>query len=154
MIAWKTSSGCAYSAVKMMKLTLTLRKTKFFQRYVDVIVSTVRADTKKLLVAVSSLHPNLKLALETTDDKNSLAFLDMSINVKPEGTNFCTWYQKPSETGKIPNFCICAPLQHKKNIIQGAIHHLFRATSNLEAFHEEFTKMKKFVIVINILGVG
>ena len=77
---------------------------------------------------------------DTTDDKNSLPFLDMSINVQPEGNIFCTWYQKPSDTGTILNCCSCAPQQHKKSIIQKTIHRLFRATSNWEAFHEALTK--------------
>ena len=64
----------------------------------------------------------------------------MSINVQPEGDIFCTWYQKPSDTGKILNYRSCAPLQHKKSIIQGTIHRLFRATMNCEAFHEALTK--------------
>ena len=72
--------------------------------------------------------------------KNSLQFVDMSINVQPEGNIFCPWYQKPSDTGTILNYRSCAPLQHKKSIIQGTIHHLFRATSNWEAFHEALTK--------------
>ena len=56
-------------------------ETKVFLRYVDDIVRTVRRDTKELLDAVNNLHPNLQFTLETTDDKNSLPFLDMSINV-------------------------------------------------------------------------
>ena len=68
----------------------------------------------------------------------------MSINVQPEGTIFSTWYQKPSDTGTILNSRSCAPLQHKTSIIQGTIHRLFRATSNLEAFHEAMTTNKEF----------
>ena len=101
---------------------------------------TVRGDTKKQLHAVNNLHPNLQFTLETTDDKNSLPFLDMSINVQPEGNIFCTWYQKQSHTGTILNYLSCAALQHKKSIIQGTIHRLFRATGNWEAFHEALTK--------------
>ena len=101
---------------------------------------TVRGDTKELLDAINNLHPNLQFTLETTDDKNSLPFLDMSINVQPEGNIFCTWYQKPSDTGTTLNYRSCAPLQHKKSILQGTIHRLFRATSNWEAFHEALTK--------------
>ena len=56
---------------------------KVFLRYVDNIVGTVRGDTKELLDAGNNLHPNLQITLETTDDKNSLPFLDMSINVHP-----------------------------------------------------------------------
>ena len=116
------------------------KETKVFLRYVDDIVRTVRGDTKELLDAVNNLHPNLQFTLETTDDKNSLPFLDMSINVHPEVKIFCTWYQKPSDTGTILNYRSCAPLQHKKSIVQGTTHRLFRATSNWEAFHEALTK--------------
>ena len=63
-------------------------ETKLFLRYVDNIVRTVRGDTKELGDAVNNLHPNLQFTLETTDDKNSLPFLDMSIKVQPEGNNF------------------------------------------------------------------
>ena len=105
-------------------------ETKVFLRYVDDIVRTVRGETKQLLDEVNNLHPNLQFALETTDDINILPFPDSSINVQPEGKIFCTWYQKPSDTGTILNYRSCAPLQHKKSIIQGTIRRLFRAASN------------------------
>ena len=100
MIAWKTSSGCAHSAVKMMTDIDHSSKTKVFIRYVEDILRTERGENKELLDAVNNLHPNLQFTLETTDDK-SLPILDMSINVQSEGTIFCTWYQKPSDTGSI-----------------------------------------------------
>ena len=113
-------------------------ETNFFLRYVKNIVRTVRGDTKELLDEGNNLHPNLQLTLETTDDKNSLPFLDISNNVKPEGNIFCTWCQKPSVTGTILNYRSCAPLQNKKSIIQVRKHRRFRATSNWEAFHEKY----------------
>ena len=67
----------------------------------------------------------------------------MSIKVQPKGTNFCAWYQKPSDTGTILNYHSCAPLEHKKSVIQGTIHRMFRATSNWEAFHEALTKLEE-----------
>ena len=96
-------------------------ETKVFLWYVEEIVRTVRGDTKELLDAVKNIHPNLQFTLETTNDKNSLPFLDKSINVQPEGKIFCTWYQKPWDTGKILNYRSCAPPQQKKNIIQWTI---------------------------------
>ena len=48
-----------------------------------------------------------------------------------------------SDTGTILNYRSCATLQHKKSIIQGTIHRLFRATSIWEAFHEASTKNEK-----------
>ena len=67
----------------------------------------------------------------------------MSINVKPKGTIFCTWYSKPSVTGTFLNYHTCASLQHKKSIIQGTIHRLFRAISIWEAFYEALTKIEE-----------
>ena len=82
MISWKTNFECAHSAVKMIKLTLTIRpKKKVFLRYVDNIVRTVIGNTNELLNEVNNIHPNLQITLEATDDKNTLPFLDMSINV-------------------------------------------------------------------------
>ena len=94
-------------------------ETEAFLRYADDIVRTVRGDAKELLDAVNNLHPNLQFILETTDDKHSLPLLYMSINVQPEGTIVCTWYQKPSDTGTTLNYHSCAPLQQKKKIKQG-----------------------------------
>ena len=80
-----------------------------FLRYVHDIVRTVRGNTKELLDAVNNFHPSLQLALETTGDKKSSPFVDVSVNVQPEGTIFCTGYQKPSVTGTILNYRSLAP---------------------------------------------
>ena len=92
MIAWKISSGCTQCAV------------------------TGRGDTREVLDAVNNCRPNLQFTLETTDDENSLPSLDMSINVQSEGTIFCTWYQKPTDSGTILNYRISAHLQHKNHL--------------------------------------
>ena len=114
MIARKTSSGRENDKTYINHSS----ERKFVVGYLDDNVRTVRGDTKELLDAVDNLHPNLQFKLETTDDKNSLPFLDMSINVQTEGTIFCTWYQKPSNTGTILNYRSCVPLQHKKSRTQ------------------------------------
>ena len=64
----------------------------------------------------------------------------MSINVQQESKTFCTWNQKPSDTRTILNYSSCAPLQHKKSIIQGLVHRLFQGISNWESFHEALTE--------------
>ena len=43
-----------------------------------------------------------QLILETTDDKYSLPFLDMSINVQPEGTIFLHMVSKTFRYWKYP----------------------------------------------------
>ena len=67
-------------------------ETNIVLRYIEDIVRKVRCDKKELLDEVKNLYPDLQFTLETIDDKNSLPFLDMSINVQPEGTIFYKWY--------------------------------------------------------------
>ena len=77
MIAWKTIWMCSFCRENDKIDINHSSKTKIVLRYVDDIVRTFRGDTKELLDAVDNLHPNLQFTLETTDDKNSLPFLDM-----------------------------------------------------------------------------
>ena len=71
-----------------------------------------------------------------------LAFLDINKYVSSKNFITCHWYQKPTDTRIILNFCSCAPLQHKKNVIQGAVHKVFNATSNWLAFDHALEKIK------------
>ena len=71
-----------------------------------------------------------------------LAFLDINVNVSSKNNITCHWYQKPTDTGIILNFRSCAPLQHKKNVIQGTVHRVFNATSNWLAFDQALEKNK------------
>ena len=48
----------------------------------------------------------------------------------------CGWSQKPADTGTILNFRGCAPLQYKRNVIEGAVHRVFRSTSTWEYFDQ------------------
>ena len=70
------------------------------------------------------------------------AFLDINVNMSSKNNITCPWYQKSTDTGIIPNFRSCAPLQHKKNVIQGADHRVFNATSNWLAFDQALEKNK------------
>ena len=71
-----------------------------------------------------------------------LAFFDTNVNVSSENNITCHWYQKPTDTEIILHFRSCAPLQLKKNVIQGAVHRVFNATSNWLAFDQALEKNK------------
>ena len=106
------------------------RKRKLFERYVDDIICTVKDDPIKLTQEVNDLNPNLEFTLKILNDMSEIAFLDMAVHVIEQRMITCKWYQKQTETGTILHFRSCAPLQHKKNIIEGTIHRLVRCTSN------------------------
>ena len=123
---------CSYCAEKGRKEdTLEL---KLFKRYVDDIVCTVKGNPLDYLEYANSLHKNLQFILETPNGSGDLAFLDLNINLNEDRNISCHWYQKSTDTGIILNFRSCAPLQHKRNVIQGTVHRIFNATSDWQSF--------------------
>ena len=70
-----------------------------------------------------------------------MAFLYINVNMRSKSNITCHWYQKPTDTGIILNFRSCAPLQ-QKNVIQGTVHRVLNATSNLLAFDQALEKNK------------
>ena len=90
-----------------------------FKRYMDDIICTVRGDPEKFLKFANSLNNNLQYTSEKVNVEGDLAFLDINLNVSSKSIITRHLNQKPTDTGIILNFRSCAPLQHKKNVIQG-----------------------------------
>ena len=44
------------------------------------------------------------------------------------------WYQRSTDTGIILSFRSYAPLQHNRNVIQGTVHRIFKATNDWQSF--------------------
>ena len=107
---------------------------KLLKSYVDDIMCTVRGDPDEYLKFANSIHKNLQFTLEKVNMDGDLAFPDINVNVSSKNNITCHWYQKPTDTGIILNFRSSAPLQHKKNVIQVAVHMVLNATSNWLAF--------------------
>ena len=109
-------------------------QVKLFLRYVNGIVRLVRGEPSCLLDAANSLHPNLQFTLKENNSEGNLPFLDLNKNVSQGRRVTCSWYQKPLDTGTIPNYRSCAPTQYKRSVIQGTVHRVLRvhlAGSNL-----------------------
>ena len=123
---------CSYIAEKGRKEdTLEL---KLFKRYVDDIVCTVKKNPLDYVEYANSLRKNLQFTLETPNGSGDLAFPDLNINLNEDRKISCHWNQKSTDTGIILNFRSCAPLQHKRNVIQGTVHRIFNATSDWQSF--------------------
>ena len=78
--------------------------------------------------------PRLQFTLETSNGNGDLVLLDLNINLNKDRKISCHRYQKSTDTGIILNFCSCAPLQQKRNVIQGTVHRIFIVTSNWHSF--------------------
>ena len=124
------------------QLIVGRNEMKLFKRYVDDFICTVRGDPDEYLKFANSLHNNLQFTLEKVNMEGNLAFLEINVNVSSKCNITCDWYQKPNDNGIILNFRSCAPLQHKKNVIQGTVHMVFNATSNWLAFDQALEKNK------------
>ena len=108
---------CSYCTQKRTKADT--QELKSFKRYVDDIVCTVKGNPLGYFEYANSLHKNIQLTLETPNGSGDLAFLDLKINVNEDRKMSCHWNRKSSDTGIILNFLSCAPLHHKKIVIQG-----------------------------------
>ena len=117
---------------------------KLFNGYVDDIICTVCVEPDECIRFTNSLHDNPLLTLEKVNMERDLAFLDINVNVGSKSKITCHWYQKPTDTGIVLNFCNCSPLQLKKNVIQGTVHRVFNATSKWLAFDQAFEKNKTY----------
>ena len=94
MIAWKTSFGCADSAVKMIKTYLNQSsKTENILRYVDDMVRTFRGDTKELLDAVKNSIQIFNLQWKQRMTKTVCDFwtCQLTYNRGGGGAIFWTW---------------------------------------------------------------
>ena len=118
------------------------KEMKLFKKFLDDIICTVRGDSDKYLKFANSLQNKLQFTSEKVNMDGDLVFLDINVNVSSKNNITCHWYRKPTDTGIILNFLSCGPLQHNKNVIQGAIHSVFNATSNWLAFDQVLEKNK------------
>ena len=116
---------------------------KTFLRYADDILRTVKGDPGLVLEAAKKLHPNLQFTIEDFDSNGNLAFLDLYVNVDSGKKITCGWYQKPTHTGTILIFRGWAPLQYRRNVIEGTVHRVFRNTSIWENFDQALEKNRK-----------
>ena len=116
------------------------QELKVFKRYVINIVCIVRGNPLDCLEQAKFLHKNLQFTIETPNGSGDLAFLDLNINVNEDRKISCHWYQKTTDTGIILNFRSCAPLQHKKNVIQGTVHRIFNVISDWQSFDAALKK--------------
>ena len=72
-----------------------------------------------------------------------MVFSGLNVNVDSGKNVTGGWYQKRTDIGTIMNSGGSAPLQYKRNFIEGTVHRVFRSTStckNLDRALEESRK--------------
>ena len=125
-----------------MKRPCGLSVAKFFKRYVDNILRTIKkSEIPDVLAIVNNIHPNMKFTMEEEED-GRIVFLCMLVH-RQNGKCDTKWYLKPTNTGLCLSFYAVAPTRYKRNIVEGMIRRIDSTTSNWLNFSEGLEKAKK-----------
>ena len=111
---------------------------QLFSRYVEGIICRVNGEPDTFLKKVITIYRKSKFTIEKLDENWNLSVLDMNINVnRCKEVNF-EWHRKPIDTEVV--FRSCAPIQHKKNVVEGSVHCVFRSNSTWQNFDKTLKK--------------
>lgn len=94
-------------------------QTMFYRRYVDDIFMLTRDEcqTRNVLNSLNSLHPSMRFTLEEECD-SSLAFLDVKLRRRFDGTLQRAVFRKSTWTGQYLRFDSFVPIQYKRSLVK------------------------------------
>ena len=96
-----------------------IRQQKLHKRFLNdiFVVSEDRERIETLIGFLNSNHPSVSFTNDF-EQNNAIAFLDVLISRKPDGTISRSVYHKPSWTGLYQNFLSFCPMQYKRGLVR------------------------------------
>ena len=93
------------------------------KRHLDDILIFAKDENqiKATLGAFNALHSNIKFTCEL-EENNMIAFLDVNIIRRPDGTIERFVHRKPTWTGQYLNFTSISPIAYKRSLVRGLFH--------------------------------
>lgn len=90
-----------------------------YKRYLDdiLIVAHNREQIKSLFDFLNTLHPSIKFTCEFENNR-SLAFLDILMTKRADGSISRSVYRKATWTGQYQNFLSFCPIQYKRGLVR------------------------------------
>ena len=118
----------------------------FYKRYMDDIIRVIKKnDIESTLERINNLHAKLVFTKETENDEGKIAFLDMNIIHRQNGTIETEWYRKKTDTGLTINFHALAPMKYKRGMVINLVYRIFNATSSWELFDKGLNEGKSIL---------
>ena len=120
--------------------------SQFYKRYMDDVLRIIKKnEIDRTLESINQLHPNLAFTKETENIEGKIAFLDMNIVHKKDGTIETEWYRKATDTGLTINFHALAPTKYKRGMVINLVYRIFNATSSWELFDKGLNEGKEIL---------
>ena len=117
----------------------------FYKRYMDDILRVIKKhEIGPTLERINQLHPNLAFTKELEKNDGTIAFLDMNIIHRTDGTIQTEWYRKKTDTGLTINFHALAPMKYKRSVVINLVYRIFNATSSWELFEKGLKEAKRY----------
>ena len=124
----------------------TLKKPKFYLRYVDDILAAFDNEHDSLNL-LNNRHPNIKFTMEKQNN-HSIAFLDVFISRINNQNLTLQTYHKSTYTGLLLNFKSFTSFSYKISVIKCMIDMLFKICNNWNSFHDDIENIKSNLIKI------
>ncbi|CAH8587573.1 unnamed protein product [Schistosoma rodhaini] len=90
-----------------------------YKRYVDdiLVILPQSTDINQVNDLFNAIHPNLKVTYEE-ENNNELAFLDILLHRRPDGSIRRRVHRKPTWSGQYLHFTSFCPIQYKRSIVK------------------------------------
>ena len=127
-----------------------LNKTTLYKRYVDdILICTPEKHFDHVLHIFPHIHPNLSVSFEK-ERNNQLAFLDVLMTWRPDGTIQRNVHRKKTWTGQYLHFSSFCPVSYKQDLVRTLFHRVRTISSVNQSFILRREIAIEFFVVMSI----
>ena len=125
-------------ALEQKFLEAATHKPDIYMRYIDDVLGVWTHGVDRLrefLSELNSVHPTIQFTMDSSAETGSLAFLDTTISVKPDGHYSTELFIKPTSAGIIMHQDSAQPTTTKRAVLNAQVQRAIRLSSDEAAKH-------------------
>ena len=120
-------------------------KPDIYMRYIDDVLGVWTNGAENLhryLQHINDAHPSIRFTIETTENSDSIPFLDTELTVEPSGKYTTELYIKPTSAGIILHADSAQPWKTKRAVLHSQTRRAIRLSSNEDARKRSIKRVK------------